>query len=290
LKKNKSQVVQALTAEQLIDSAETSFIRSFDRTPIELQPKPTRFFAVGEEVKIGHLKEVFIEKVLFDGMVYVYRCKWSDRDNPAGVISYRAEWWFGIKKFDDNEDVPQLMSQHRIFPAINSDIDSLTNHIYSGGLVIDPRYQRDYVWSEENKDALIESIFEHLDIGSFLLVRHHAFLHEKDESTRQYRTIDGRLVDIKRCEDYTVAIVDGQQRLTTILDFMFDRRPYKGVYFSQLNIRDRREFTNKSVQYRIIDEEQTTDKEILRMFLQANRGVPQSPEHLAKVQAMYDAM
>jgi hypothetical protein len=42
--------------------------------------------------------------------------------------------------------------------------------------------------------------------------------------------------------------------------------------------------------YRIINEEETNDKEILRMFLQSNRGVPQAPEHIAKVQAMYDAM
>ena len=40
----------------------------------------------------------------------------------------------------------------------------------------------------------------------------------------------------------------------------------------------------------LTNEEQTNEKEILRMFLQSNRGVPQSPEHIAKVQAMYDAM
>lgn len=40
----------------------------------------------------------------------------------------------------------------------------------------------------------------------------------------------------------------------------------------------------------IDEEEKVNEKDIVRMFLQSNRGVPQSPEHIAKVQALYESM
>lgn len=279
-----------LTPEQKIQQAQDSFYKDAEYTPSTLMPSPTRTFAVGEQVRIGALKDVFIEKVLEDGMAYVSRFMNYHRNEPTGVIGYRVDWWFNINKFSKNENVPRVMSQHRIFPAISSDIDALIAPLHRGGLVIDPRFQREYVWTEANKDALIESIFDHLDIGAFLLVRHHGYLHTGDETLRHYRTMAGEDITIKACEDYTISVVDGQQRMTTILDFVLDRRPYKGIYFSQLNWHDQHEFMNKSVQYRIINEEQTTEKEVLRMFLQSNRGVPQTPEHMAKVQQMYDSL
>ncbi len=286
-KKIKQQV--ELTKEQLIERAENDHM--LDRCAVAFQPKPTRFFEVGEEVLVGHLKNVKIEKVLFDGMAYVYSSLWSDRDNPEGTLKYSSNWWFEIRKIDSRPDnVPRLMGQHRIFPASVSDLESLLHHMNAGGLVIDPKYQRGYVWTEENKDALIESIFEHLDIGAFLLVRHHGYLHSGDQTLVTYLTLDGEEVSVPRCEDYSIGIVDGQQRLTTIVNFVQNRRPYKGIYFSQMHWRDQIEFMNKSVSFRIVNEEQTSEKEILRMFLQSNRGVPQAPEHIAKVQAMYDAM
>ena len=280
---------KVLTKEELIEQAVKGWTSG--RTSEELIPEPSRIFVVGEQVKVGNLKEVFIERVLLDGKAYVYRCNWTDRDNPDGYIKYNANWWFNVEKYQEkNESIPRLMSPHRIFQASVSDLDSLLHHMSAGGLVLDPNYQRDYVWSEENKDALIESIFDGLDIGAFLLVRNHGYLHEGDKTLRTYRTLDQRMVQVPAEEDYSVSIVDGQQRLTTICDFVQDRRAYKGIYFSQLHWRDQIEFMQKSVSFRIINEEQTNKKEILRMFLQSNRGVPQAPEHIAKIQAMYDAM
>lgn len=285
----KTKIVQ-LTPDELIQQSEERFFNDVDYTSVDMLPRFTRTFEVGEQVRIGALHDVFIEKILLDGMVYVSRFMNYHRDEPTGVIGYRTDWWFNVHKLGKNLDVPRLMSDHRVFQATSSDIDSLIAPLQRGGLVIDPRFQREYVWSEENKDALIESIFDHLDIGAFLFVRHHGYLHKNDGTVRQYRTMTGQDYIIESCKDYTVSVIDGQQRLTTILDFVLDRRPYKGVYFSQLNWQDQHEFMNKSVQYRMINEEQTTEKEIVRMFLQANRGVPQTPEHLAKVQQMYDNM
>src|SRR6185437_9104589 len=95
-------------------------------------------------------------------------------------------------------------------------------------------------------------------------------------------------ITVPKCKDYSYTVVDGQQRLTTLINFYLDKFSYKGRFFSELTNQDRIYFNGTSVSYRIISEEQLTRKEILRLFLQANRGVPQSPEHLAKVQKLYE--
>jgi hypothetical protein len=199
--------------------------------------------------------------------------------------------WFDIKKLSSYDTtVPRLFSTYQRHPALNTSLDGIIHYLHSGGIVCDPLYQRDYVWSEDNKDQLIESVFDRLDIGSFLFVRHAGYKHKGDATTKTYRTLMGTDVVIPRQDDYTVSIIDGQQRLTTLLDFYMDRRPYKGVYFSQLHPSDRHEFEDFSVMLRIIEEDKVSEKDIVRMFLQSNRGVPQTPEHLDKVRAMYESM
>lgn len=288
MKRTSKQSTTPHTIEEQIAIAKEQFYR-WDNTPMLLQPPPTRTFVKGEQVNIGNLKEVFIDEVLDNGMAYLYHCTWHERDKPT-TIQYRVAWWFDIRKLTSTPNVPRLMSEFRQHPAINSGLDSIIHYLVSGGIVCDPRYQREYVWTEQNKDALLESIFDRLDIGSFLFVSHSGYLHANDTTARLYKTIDGREVSIPRRDDYTTAIIDGQQRLTTILDFVLDRRPYKGLWFSDLNPRDRYEFEQTSVMFRIVNEENVTEKDVVRMFLQNNRGVPQAPEHLAKVQALYESM
>lgn len=284
----KKKVAPPPTVEELKASA-IARLSEWDRTPKSLIPRPTREFEIGEEAIVGALKDVVILDVLEDGYAYLYSCTWTERDKEP-VTQYRASWWIDVEKKRDTTAVPRLFSPYKLHPCSNSDLSSVLHHILNGGLVCDPLYQRGYVWTDANKDALIESIFDRLDIGSFLFVRHAGFNHKDDESIRTYRTLDGRDVGVKRCEDYTVAIIDGQQRLTTITDFMLGRRAHKGVFFSQMNPRDQLEFEQHSVAFRIVEEEKVSEKDIVRMFLQSNRGVPQSPEHIAKVQALYESM
>lgn len=286
--RSKKTVTTVKTPEQKMSEAKEQLVY-WGGSPLPLIPRPTRIFSIGEKVRVGHLMDVVILEQLEGGMAYLYSFTHHER-NQEPVTEYRASYWTEIDKDADTTGVPSLFSPYQRHHAINSDLGSIIHHITTGGLVCDTRYQRGYVWSEENKDALIESIFDRLDIGSFLFVRHSGFLHKEDHTIRPYRTIDGREVKIKRCDDYTTAIIDGQQRLTTMIDFLLDRRPYKGICFSQMNIRDQHEFTSTPVMFRIIDEGSVSEKEVVRMFLQSNRGVPQAPEHLAKVQAFYDSM
>lgn len=263
----------------------------FDRTPVKLQPTPTRSFVVGEKIIVGLLEDCVIEEVLLDGMAYLYSAAGRNRENdPPLSRVYRVSWWFEIYKNVTNAHVPRLMSPSPRYQPTTGVIGSIMHYLLCGGLVCDPLYQRDYVWSEEDKDSLIESIFDHVPIGSVLLHRHAGFNHPDDHTLRKYKTLAGTEVEVEVCADYTISIIDGQQRLTTIVDFVMDKRPFKGQYFSQLNIRDIRSFDDTPITYWLLKEEETTQKEIIKLFLQCNRGVSQTSQHLAKVQSLYDSM
>ena len=56
---------------------------------------------------------------------------------------------------------------------------------------MNPEYQRDYVWSEEDKVDLIDSIMHHRDIGKFVFVEN-PFDHSKERGGDSYEVLDGK--------------------------------------------------------------------------------------------------
>jgi hypothetical protein len=174
--------------------------------------------------------------------------------------------------------------------ATQSSLDSMMHLYTADGLVCDPEYQRGYVWTDEDRNQLLDSIFDRMDIGKFVLVRNAGYNHEGDHTLMKYVTITGEHVEIERCNNYCVEIIDGQQRLTTILRFMMDLYPYRGWSYSKLNFRDRCDFDTSMIQYHLLRDDEMTRKQILQMFMKVNRGVPQQPEHLEKIRKMLEAM
>jgi hypothetical protein len=283
----KKTLVSPMTVEQEIAKAVADH-RSFSAAHYEMVPEPTRRYSVGEKVRLGNLSDVTVIEVL-DDKSYVVQATRSDREGQSTV--YLARWWYEFEKLPVTKIlVPRLSSEYRQLPGRSADLDSLITLLTHGGVVFDPKYQRGYVWNEDNKDALIESVFDHLDIGSFLILSRSGYLHKGSTAVRSYTNLDGEAISIPVADDYSNVIIDGQQRLTTLVHFILDKRPYKGVYFSQMNQLDRYEFISHPVMWKTADEEDTTEKEVVRMFLQANRGVPQAPEHVAMVKALYDSM
>lgn len=55
-----------------------------------------------------------------------------------------------------------------------------------------------------------------------------------------------------------------------------------------MNFLDRNELQNTPIAFRLVDEGSVTKAEVIKLFLQANRGVPQQPEHLEKIQQLYN--
>lgn len=139
----------------------------------------------------------------------------------------------------------------------NRRIEGLLHYFFNGKINMNPPYQRGFVWEEEHKTKLIEAIFRGTDIGKVVIIR----LPYKQDS-------------------YLYEILDGKQRLSTIVQFVEDRFQYQGYYFSQLQERDKSEFLSKIVSVGETDEGFTEDDKV-RYFLSVNdTGVPQDPKLL----------
>ena len=80
-------------------------------------------------------------------------------------------------------------------------------------------------------------------------------------------------------------ILDGKQRLSTLIEFYENRIKYKGKFYNELSGNDRYVFKHHSISVAEVD---ATDKQtILKYFLMLNRtGKVMSSEHLATVESM----
>jgi uncharacterized protein with ParB-like and HNH nuclease domain len=154
-----------------------------------------------------------------------------------------------------------------------------------GDLELNPDYQRDYVWDKKNAQSLLFSVFSNLPLGSISVVL--------DPKADKY------------CE-----IVDGKQRITTLLKFFNNEFPVyvsidtetvvmpekiqednvKAVYFKDLNLVDQRRFKSiKTPQIQLMSTEGDTVSRIdkLAYFHRVNfAGVPISNEHKTHVEKL----
>ena len=122
-----------------------------------------------------------------------------------------------------------------------------------------PDYQRDYVWSEEEKIKLIESIFDYVEIGRIVL--HEEFNPEKSVDT------------------WCFEVIDGKQRLGAILDYTKNKYKVREKYYKDLNEIERREFSNILVP--VIEVKNLSKINKLDLFISVNTtGVIMSNNHL----------
>lgn len=227
-------------------------------------PEPTHLFTVGDRVDIGNLRDVVVEEVLHNGKIVKIDFTSIDH-NYGNPIRHEHEKryvkWVDIRlpstnaeSFIQNRDLKLYYTQR--------DLESLFSMVYHFGLDDSPSYQRDYVWDLSDKVALIDSIFQNIDIGKFVFIN------------LPY-TDDGAYYEV----------LDGKQRVRAILDFYEDRFEYKGKTFSQLSLRDQNHFRTYPISY--AEARDLSDEQKIRYFLMLNTaGKVMDTEHLAKVAAM----
>lgn len=130
-------------------------------------------------------------------------------------------------------------------------------------------YQRGFVWSEAQKQNLIESIYLGLDCGRILI---------RQRSFKELNKLAELGVKYLAFRD----IVDGKQRLNALRGFVACEFPdLNGNYFNDFSDRAKHEFLDRQVFMWASLPEESTDKTVLTQFLRLNfEGVPQSIEHL----------
>lgn len=104
---------------------------------------------------------------------------------------------------------------------------------YEDEKIVIPDYQRDLVWTLEQKQNLIKSIFAGADIGTVYFARQ-----RYDENS-------------KKLEVTTFNVIDGQQRLNAINEYVNDGFKVNNLKFSELPQVDKRAFliNNKCARY-----------------------------------------
>lgn len=212
---------------------------------------PSYSLKVGDSVILGAIESVYVEKVLYDGLCYEVCCTKVDKTTGKRTLEHCIEPWckirpkfFGKSEFTTNEDIRLNYS--------NITIESLLfKHLSEfGGIDFMPPYQREYVWTDSDKEQLLDSIFMGSDIGKFTV-----------------RVLD----DVEWFErQLSYEIIDGKQRLMTLLNFYLNRFPYKGFYYNGLSVKDRRTFLDHTISWAEV--KNLDKKTTLRLFLLLNRG------------------
>lgn len=131
-------------------------------------------------------------------------------------------------------------------------------------------YQRPLVWSLEDKQNLIESIYNYNGCG--LIV---------------FRLRSPKWIEEQTSEDTAawIDIVDGKQRIDAILGFMNDDYPDKqGRYYSEFSGRAKSMFLDHQLFSYAEIKEDTPDEKVLEYFLKINTtGVAQDQNHLTNL-------
>lgn len=244
-------------------------------------PKPKIFYSVGERVVYGGFEESYILEVFAEGKYYELKTIKHGKNNGASVqhsediINTTIVVWVDLIKYDNIKN-PRLREKDQFhIQYSNTTIRSLTNitmgytttHSYDDVMNWSPEYQRDFVWTDEQKEKLIESMLKNRDIGKFIYYRYP--------------------FPIMKETGYSGEMIDGKQRLKAITDFLEGKIKAFGKYFYQMHPYDLVHIDDYSIQLAIIDRPMSI-KDRIEYFLHVNtEGVAQSAEHIAKVKEMY---
>ena len=254
-----------LTVEEKLEQKKQRMLCEVE-TELSHINEPSYFFKVGDKVRYGAMKECVVDEVLYNGKVYGLKCIATNNNygHSYDYETYRVAMWTEVRPlesgdttFAENQDVKLYFN--------NSTIDSLIHKHYHFGIDFNPDYQRGYVWEQEDKELLIDSVFKNIDIGKFVFIR----LSDTEWTNR----------------NLGYEILDGKQRLSTLIEFYEDKITYKGKYFNELSWKDKNVFLDHMIS--VAEVKETDRKTVLKYFLMLNRtGKAMDESHLNEVEQM----
>lgn len=258
-KKNETKI------EITIEQKRQNDLNSFLKERSKFIPEPTYKYEIGDRVEIGNLQDVYVCDIINDR---IYEINYSYTDNNYGnPIKYtdqkRFVAWYDIRPYIENQSKSIIKNNDIRLSYSQNDIGSLFSKVYYFGTDFDPEYQREYVWELEDKIALIDSIFNNVDIGKF------AFIHKGYD------------------DKYIYEILDGKQRIRAILDFFENRFAYNGLYFNDLCNRDKNHFEYYPLS--VAEVRESDRKQILKYFVKLNKhGKIMDKKQIEKVEKMIE--
>ncbi len=128
--------------------------------------------------------------------------------------------------------------------------------INDGHIDLNPSYQRGLVWTLEQKQALIETLSWGLGIPGVYLRKRRVLSHAN--------------------EPY-LEVIDGKQRLSTLVAFFNNEFAYQGLYFKDLSKLDQISFKRTPLAITVVED--VDDAQVLLIYERLNFcGVPHTKE------------
>ena len=168
---------------------------------------------------------------------------------------------------------PEVSNYHTDVP-LDYLKDKLDRWINEYDLDMNPPYQRGYVWTDKQKKDYVEYIIR---LGESHSLSGKQFYFNHPNWMGNWKTYENGC---------GFEIVDGKQRLNTIVEFINNEFPdKKGVYYNDFSSVSKRKFTDHQLFTYQEMNDTCTDEEVLEQFLLVNfAGVPQSEDHLQFVE------
>lgn len=136
-------------------------------------------------------------------------------------------------------------------------------------------FQRPFVWTLEDKQNLIDSIYQRIDCGRILIRK------------RSWNEVK-KMADAGEKELFWNDIIDGKQRLNAVGGFIRGEYPdSQGNYYNDLSFYAQHELTGHQLFGYSEMPDESSDESVIRQFLKLNFcGVPQSREHIEFVKSI----
>lgn len=119
-----------------------------------------------------------------------------------------------------------FVNKNQVFSSARA-LSFILYSMNEGDFDLNPSYQRDYVWDQDNAQNLLFSIFNGFPIGAISIIEN------KVSDSVAY-----------------IEVADGKQRCTTIYRFYKNEFPYidnegNEIYFKDMKVEDQRHFKNQ---------------------------------------------
>jgi Protein of unknown function DUF262 len=139
-----------------------------------------------------------------------------------------------------------MMHNYKVRPR---DLMDLVDLLKSGSLITSPYFQRNLVWRENHKVDFIKTILLNFPFPEIFISRGHLDLENQKSIS---------------------CVVDGQQRLNTILEFLNGDISVDGKYFNDLHANEKQDFLKYEIAVIDLDLDQN-DPKITEIFQRLNR-------------------
>jgi uncharacterized protein with ParB-like and HNH nuclease domain len=168
------------------------------------------------------------------------------------------------------QDIEPFMSDGRY--SIDVSFGELENELNryreECNLDINPDFQRGYVWTDEQKTKYVE------------------FVLRRGKSSKEFLF---NCAGFMRGSTEQMVLVDGKQRISACLDFLHNKIPAFGCYYSQFNDNKSSLCHNHRYSFKFLINDLETRQEVLEWYLQLNSGgTVHTEEDLNKVRKLLE--